>query len=92
MVVIPRKRKSSARNKARKKKKCVKKLTADQQKKLVKLTINSVWRVKTKDIVKVTASGKEVLSGWQRCRIENLFGANDEYPHGAVLVQYLGED
>lgn len=89
---MPRKRKSLARNKTRKKKKRVKKLTADQQKKITQLTINSVWRAKTKDIVKITESGKEVLSGWQRCRIEKLFGTNDEYPHGAVLVQYLGED
>ena len=88
LLVMPRKLKSSARNKARKKKKRVCWSAKEDHK--TNYSINSVWCEKTKDIVKVTARGKEVLSGWQRCRIENLFDANDEYPHGAVLVQYLG--
>ena len=90
---MPRKRKrQSARKRTTKKKKTTKRLTA-RDKKITKLIVDSVWRVATDD-TDFTASGKEVSSGWKRCRILERLCETKEYPEGAVKVQYVddGED
>ena len=52
--------------------------------KVSKLTVNSIWRVTTSDTVQ-TASGKDVLSGWQRGKIVSR--GKDE----TVTVQYFDD-
>ena len=82
-ATMPRKRKSENRSKsAGPKKKSKTKLTV-YDRLLLQLTVGSIWRVATKDTVK-TASGKEVLSGWQRCKILSRTEDN-------VTVQYLDD-
>ena len=39
-----------------------------------------------------TSSGKEVLSGWQRCIILERLGASEDNADGSVTVKYLDDD
>ena len=55
------------------------------------LKVNSIWRVDTDDTV-TTARGKEVSSGWQRCKITERLDATSEYPSGSVKVKYFDDD
>ena len=52
--------------------------------KVAQLIVGSIWRVATSDPVQ-TATGKEVLSGWQRCKI---LSRNEDQ----VTVKYLDDE
>ena len=80
------KKRSAAKNKKRGKN------TKVQKKKILdKCTLGSVWRVQTAD-VETTSTGKEVLSGWKRCKIIAREDARADYPDGSVTVQYFDEE
>ena len=57
---------------------------------VTKLQIGTVWRVNTDD-PETTATGKEVSSGWQRCKILDRKDPSDGKSLGSVLVQYLDD-
>ena len=79
---MPRKRKrSEAKNKGTKRKKTKSKLNVRLTKLIEKVVVGSIWRVDTDD-TETTATGKEVSSGWQRCRIIERFDETDTYPYG----------
>ena len=73
-----RKRKQSGsvgKKRVQTKKKRKARVSARDQK-IAKIVVDSLWRVKTAD-KETTSTGKEVLSGWQRCRIVERLDANE---------------
>ena len=58
--------------------------------KIAKIVVDSVWRVKTAD-KETTSTGREVLSGWQRCKILERLDATGDASE-SVRVQYLDDE
>ena len=79
-----RKRRSSV------KKKVVKRRSTARDRKIAKVVVGSIWRVQTAD-TETTATGKEVLSGWKRCRVLKRMNADEDCAEGSVLVEYFDD-